>query len=238
VRLSNYKGAVAEMQIAAAATRLGVPVLRPLTEHGRYDLAFELGSRLLRVQCKWAALDSHVVTVRLGGSTLTNKGYVRRLYSTDEVDLIAAYCGDLGRCYVIPIEVCAGQHAFTMRLTPPKNGQRAAINSEADFRLPGAIAQLGERRHGMAEVAGSSPAGSTDFSSQSVITTVGAHEFRNHFGWYMQRAAAGEEILVTRRGRPTVRLLGTNGQPTLLDEPPGGRIEAGRGSTSHETEPQ
>jgi prevent-host-death family protein len=35
---------------------------------------------------------------------------------------------------------------------------------------------------------------------------VGAHEFRNRFGWYMQRAAAGEEILVTRRGKPSLRL--------------------------------
>jgi len=35
---------------------------------------------------------------------------------------------------------------------------------------------------------------------------VGAHEFRNRFGWYMERAAVGEEILVTRRGRPQLRL--------------------------------
>ena len=35
---------------------------------------------------------------------------------------------------------------------------------------------------------------------------VGAHEFRNRFGWYMERAAAGEEILVTRRGKPKLRL--------------------------------
>jgi len=36
---------------------------------------------------------------------------------------------------------------------------------------------------------------------------VGAHEFRNHFGWYMQRAAAGESFDVTRRGKPYVRLV-------------------------------
>ena len=54
---TNRKGAIAEMKIATAATELGVPVLRPMTEHGRYDLAFELGGRILRVQCKWGALD-------------------------------------------------------------------------------------------------------------------------------------------------------------------------------------
>jgi len=37
-------------------------------------------------------------------------------------------------------------------------------------------------------------------------TTIGAHEFRNHFGWYMERAAAGEEIVITCRGKAYVRL--------------------------------
>jgi len=35
---------------------------------------------------------------------------------------------------------------------------------------------------------------------------IGAHEFRNRFGWYAERAAAGESILVTFRGRPHLRL--------------------------------
>jgi len=35
---------------------------------------------------------------------------------------------------------------------------------------------------------------------------VGCHEFRNHFGFYLERAAAGDEIHVTRRGRPYARL--------------------------------
>jgi prevent-host-death family protein len=35
---------------------------------------------------------------------------------------------------------------------------------------------------------------------------VGAHLFRNHFGYWMERAAAGDEILITRRGRRYARL--------------------------------
>ena len=37
--------------------------------------------------------------------------------------------------------------------------------------------------------------------------TVGAHLFRNHFGYYLERAAGGDEILITRRGKPYARLL-------------------------------
>jgi prevent-host-death family protein len=36
--------------------------------------------------------------------------------------------------------------------------------------------------------------------------TVGANSFRRIFGYCMERAAAGEEIAVTHRGKPTVRL--------------------------------
>ncbi len=50
----NLKGNVAELKIAAEAARLGIDVLRPMTEHCRYDLVFEVGGELLRVQCKWA----------------------------------------------------------------------------------------------------------------------------------------------------------------------------------------
>jgi prevent-host-death family protein len=39
------------------------------------------------------------------------------------------------------------------------------------------------------------------------VINVGAHRFRNHFGYYMEQAAAGAEIVVSKRGRPFVRML-------------------------------
>jgi prevent-host-death family protein len=55
----------------------------------------------------------------------------------------------------------------------------------------------------MQEAAGSSPASSTP--SHEVLQ-VGANEFRNHFGYYLEKAGEGHEVLVSRRGRPYVRL--------------------------------
>jgi prevent-host-death family protein len=46
------------------------------------------------------------------------------------------------------------------------------------------------------------------------VSTVGAHEFRNRFGWYMDRAAAGDTFDVTRHGRAFARL---SPPPSLLD---------------------
>ena len=202
---SNAKGAIAETQIAAAAVKLGVPVLRPLTEHGRYDLVFEIGSRLLRVQCKWARLRGEVVEVYLRTNRHTPGGYVTTCYRSDEIDLVAAYCDALNRCYLLPVSLAAGKTLVCLRLAPPRNGQRACITLAADHEFTGAVAQLEERLLGMQEARGSSPLSSTQ--SVPARHDIGAHEFRNLFGYYAERAAAGEEVFVRRRGKPYVRLL-------------------------------
>ena len=175
---SDWKGAIAESKIATAAIELGIPVLRPLVEHARYDLAFEIGDRLLRVQCKWGAVD--------------------------EIDLLAIYCSELDRCYLLPVALIAGRSWIQLRLTPPKNGQRACINLAEGFELPGAVAQLVEHLNGIQRARGSSPLSSTPSSPD--VLSVGANKFRNHFGYYIERAADGHEVLVTRRGRPYVRV--------------------------------
>jgi hypothetical protein len=53
VLTSDQKGAAAEAAIAYRALRLGIGVARPLADQF-YDLIFDLGHLLVRVQCKWA----------------------------------------------------------------------------------------------------------------------------------------------------------------------------------------
>ena len=200
----DQKGSIAEIEIAAAAIRLGVGVYKPLNDGERYDLIFDHESRLWRVQCKSAVCRGEVVGVSCRSARRSANGFIHRAYTPDEIDAFAAYSIDLDRCFFIPIESLANNSQIYLRLSPPRNAQRAAINwadrfsFEATLGRPGAVAQLGERRNGIAKVRGSIPLGST---------SVGAHKFRNHFGWYMERAAAGEEIAVTRRGKPYVRLV-------------------------------
>jgi hypothetical protein len=112
VRNPNLKGAIAEIEIAAAAVRLGVPVFKPVSEHGRYDLVFEIGGKLWRVQCKWGSLagDGRVVIVATATSWCTPNGYVRSTYTEDEIDLLAVYCAGLDRSYLLPVSLVAGKH--------------------------------------------------------------------------------------------------------------------------------
>src|SRR5215211_3382417 len=96
---ANHKGNIAEAAIAAAAIKLGVPVMKPLVEHTRYDLIFEIGQRLLRVQCKWAPLRRDVVTVNLVRSRYKSNGrQIRTPYTSAEVDAVAAYCEARDEC--------------------------------------------------------------------------------------------------------------------------------------------
>lgn len=202
---SNDKGNIAEAAIALEAIKLGIDVLKPVAEHGRYDLVLELDRRLVRVQCKWGSLDPDggVVCVRVGGSRHTPRGYVTSTYSAEEVDAIGVYCGELAESFLVPIDVAAGKRQLHLRLNPPRNGQRACINLASEYRL-GAIAQLGERSAGSRKVVGSSPTSSTPSADSRIV--VGAHEFREKFGYWMERAACGDDILITRRGRRYARL--------------------------------
>ncbi len=207
----NLKGNVAELAFAFQAAKLGLVVYHPLTEHGRADLVIGLGGCFLRVQCKWGTRKEDVIVFNLKTSRRSRDGYVRTRYNADEVDAIGVYCEELDSCYLIPIEIASGKAAMHLRLAPARNGQRAALNWAEQYRL-GAVAQLAERRRGTAEARGSNPLSSTSIASSEEVAdnvvNVGAHQFRNHFGHYMEQAAGGAEVVVSRHGRPFVRLVG------------------------------
>ena len=132
-------------------------MLRPIVEGLRYDLVFDVGGRLLRVQCKSGRARGGVVVIGTRSCRHTPHGYVRSAYTADEVDAIAAYCQDLNTCYFLPIEEIDGSSTVHLRLTPAANNQRVAVRFAAEFEFRGAIAQLGERLTGSQEVGGSNP---------------------------------------------------------------------------------
>jgi prevent-host-death family protein len=209
----NRKGNAAELAIAAEAARLDLEVHMPLTEHGRCDLVLGIAGKLYRVQCKWGARVGEKVQVRLSTSRYSpTRGYVIKTYDRSEIDLVAVYCDDLRTSYLLPPRLFEGRSHVWLRTGPPKNGQRAALNWAADYEFRGAVAQLAERPNGIREARGSNPLSS--ISEEAVagnVIDVGAHQFRNHFGYYMEQAAGGAEVQVSRHGKPFVRLLGPEG---------------------------
>jgi prevent-host-death family protein len=204
---SNVKGAVAEQAVVLAATKLGVPVLRPVAEHGRTDLALEIGGDLFRVQVKWGRLNRtrDVVIAALATSRCTPRGHIRTTYTEHEVDLFAVYCGALDRCFLLPVQPLADKTVIYLRLTPARNGQRACINLADDFTFDGAVAQLA-RATRWQRVGQGFESPQLHSNPDGAALTIGADTCRDAFGCWLDRVAAGQDVIVTRRGKPMVKL--------------------------------
>jgi hypothetical protein len=138
---TSQKGAAAEAEIAAAAIRLDLVVLRPLGDGGRYDLAVDTGARLLRVQCKWASRHGEVIVAYCVTSRHTPGGYRRTTYSSDEIDAIAIYSPDTDRSYLIPAREVDGCTTISLRLGPTRNNQAIKVRWAQDYELERSIVQ-------------------------------------------------------------------------------------------------
>jgi prevent-host-death family protein len=233
VHSTNHKGAVAEAMIAAHAINFGIDVLKPVAEHGRYDLMFNLAGETLRVQCKWAPLANGTVLIRVYSSRRGPEGLRRTIYTPEEIDAVAGYCPQLDRCYLVPMAHIAGRREMHLRVAPARNNQLGAVNIASAYEL-GAVAQLGR--------APAWHAGGRGFESHQLHSPdlpshheVGAHEFREKFGYWMDRAAAGDEILITRRGRRYARLGPPDPQLATTDTARGEEPEPGREAAPPDT---
>jgi hypothetical protein len=207
----NVKGNVAELELELAAARAGIPTFKPVGEHGRTDLVLEIDAQLWRVQCKWGRLDrdGSVIVVGVESNRCTPDGYVRTKYARGEVDLLGVYCGEVDCCYLLPQSLFVGKRALQLRLEPPKNGQRSCINLAEDYEFDGAVAQLAR--------APAWHAGGRGFESPQLHSNppvaIGSDEFRNRLGYYLDLAAEGQELNITRWGKRFLRV--TLWQPQL-----------------------
>lgn len=142
-RTPTQKGAIAEAALTSAATREGVVVSRPLSEGRRYDLIFDIGRRIVRVQAKWAVKRGAVVAAHIGTCRLTPHGYVRTTYGADEIDALGLYCEELDRAFLIPIGDVTGSTYVHLRLSPARNNQRQLVRYAAEYDLAKMVRDLG-----------------------------------------------------------------------------------------------
>lgn len=102
---TQTKGDWAELRVASAIRRLGYTVLVPFTESEQYDLGFDTGDRFVKAQVKYAKLqDNGTVKVSCLGTNSSKTGNNRTFYTEDDIDGIAAFCGDMERCFWIPFD--------------------------------------------------------------------------------------------------------------------------------------
>ena len=131
---TNQKGLIAETAVIHECAKLSVPVLVPLDDQ-RYDLALDLGTRFLRVQCKWAVVKGEVVEIRTRTCRRAREGLVHRRYEPGEIDAIAAYCDATASCYLLPDELSVDRATVCLRLAPTKNNQQERVRWARDFEF-------------------------------------------------------------------------------------------------------
>ncbi|TAE22211.1 MAG: endonuclease [Cytophagales bacterium] len=105
--LTKQKGDIAEQAVILKALQLGFGVCKPIGDRLPYDLVFDVGGRLMKIQVKSAWFDegrgNYVIDTR---RTKTNRRQmVRSTYAADDFDFAIAFIELLGIFYIIPINI-------------------------------------------------------------------------------------------------------------------------------------
>ena len=122
-----------------------------------------------------------------------------------EVGLFAVYCGALDRCFLLPVQPLGDKTVGYLRLTHGRNGEQACINLADDFTFVGAVAQLA-RATRWQRVGQGFESPQLHSNPDGAALTIGAGARRNSFGCWLDRVPAGQDVVVTRRRKPTVKL--------------------------------
>ncbi len=148
-------GTRSETILLAEFVKRGYEVLLPWSVNCRYDMALDLGSRVLKVQCKTARLECGTVAFTAQSVRSNSEGWHTRRYD-GEVDLFGVYCPPLDRCFVIPAEDVT-TNGVRLRIRPAANGQQKRVRWAADYDIA-RLAQLVRARGLYPRDAGSTPA--------------------------------------------------------------------------------
>jgi len=126
------RGKRSESKILAELVEAGSSVLIPWGEE-RYDVALDVGGRLVRIQCKTGALRDGCIDFK------TCVADIRRPLGDGgyhgQIEAFAVYCPQTRQAYLIPIQNLPGPTMGRLRIDPTRNGQLSGIRWARDFEL-------------------------------------------------------------------------------------------------------
>ena len=127
-----------ELRVAIKAQENGILVSRPLFE-GRYDLLFDFGSKILRVQVKECSCtkDGNCICVSLSSGSYPRGNkygkHTKRFYTSDEIDVLIVYTPITGKYYVLEPEIWNKKSYVNLRFKQTVNGQGKKINYAKNY---------------------------------------------------------------------------------------------------------
>ena len=143
MRDTSSIGNKSEAIVLAALVHAGYSPLLPFGGGHPYDIALDVGDRLLRVQCKTGRPLTEGVVFFPTASWCRNLSY--RSYRGD-VDLFGVYCPGTKQVYLVLIEDVPERTA-SLRVVPPKNGQTRGVRWAKDYVIWSAAADGSSTGH-------------------------------------------------------------------------------------------
>jgi PD-(D/E)XK endonuclease len=124
------RGNAAEAAVLCAFAQRGYSVLVPFGDGHPYDLVVELGTDLLRVQCKRAWPSRGCMLFNSRG---TDHGNGRRSYR-GLADIFGVYFPLTEAVYLVPIDAVPPSKGW-LRIEPARNNQKRGVRFAADFEI-------------------------------------------------------------------------------------------------------
>jgi hypothetical protein len=124
------------LAVMIAAREAGYAIAVPFGENTRYDLVFDDGRMLSRVQCKTRRLRAGAVIFSTASTYLhhSHPGVSRRPYQ-GEIDYFAVHCAATGGVYLVPIGHVPTRTTAMLRVEPARNRQRKRIRLARDYQI-------------------------------------------------------------------------------------------------------
>jgi PD-(D/E)XK endonuclease len=131
MRNTNKISALTEGRVLSALVETGFCVSIPFGV-ARYDLLIDVYDKFNRVQCKTGRLKDGTVQFKCVSVHKTEIGYENRAYCGD-ADFFGVFCPENEKVYVVPVSDLAV--LATLRIEPPKNGQKSGIWWAKSFEI-------------------------------------------------------------------------------------------------------
>ncbi len=122
------KGDISVAMLTACFLRKRFVVLKPVSEHSRYDLVIDRGTGFERVQCKTAVL-RHGSIIFNACSIVAHKGVRGARSYRGHIDLFGVYCPATDACYLIPVNDVGKIQGYLRHDPPKKNNRRFRLAS-------------------------------------------------------------------------------------------------------------
>ncbi len=125
-------GERSEGMVLAALLRAGKVVLQPFGDNQRYDLVIDEDGTFIRVQCKTGRIQKGALYFD-ACSSQAHRGKGKQDYR-GQADVFGVYSPELDGVYMVPVAE-VGRTCGSLRLEPPKNGQKKGVRMADTYRL-------------------------------------------------------------------------------------------------------